>query len=386
MKHMLSQIAKVIQDSPTMAIGAKARMLSQQWEKIIDLGVGYLDHEPPTALTEGLIKSLDKKNTGKYIATAGLIELRKHIATKLSQQHGVFFVPEQIIVTSGAKSGVFLALTTIINPGDEVLIQAPFWPSYTEQIKIVGGVPVIIPATKNCHLDIHTIEQRISPKTKAIIINSPNNPSGIVYNTEELKSIVQLAEKHDLYIITDEIYKDFTFDISYPSISSIANEQERNRIIIIDGFSKNIAIPWWRIGFIVASLQVSSAAQKLLSNMMGNTSSIEQYALVELFEQWYDDAIQELHTRIANNRKQVIDILDQSDIAYIKPNGALYFLIKIPSDDSIQFCNDLLQNQKVVAIPGVYFWLEWYIRICYATDIDTVKQGLQKIIEKTNQS
>lgn len=134
---MLSKIAQIIQDSPTMAIGAKARMLSQQGETIIDLGVGYLDHEPPVQLTEGLIKSASKKNTGKYIATAGLIELRKHIANKLSQQHGVSFFPEQIVVTSGAKSGVFLVLSTIIDPEDEVLIQAPFWPSYTEQIKII---------------------------------------------------------------------------------------------------------------------------------------------------------------------------------------------------------------------------------------------------------
>ncbi len=383
---MISKIAQDIQDSPTMAIGAKARLLSQQGEKIIDLGVGYLDHEPPTALTQGLIKSLDKKNTGKYIATAGLTELRKHIANKLTQQHGVSFAPEQILITSWAKSGVFLALTTILNSGDEVIIQAPLWPSYTEQIKIVGGTPIIIPATENCRLDIDAIEQKISPKTKAIIITSPNNPSGIVYNIDELQAIIQLAEKHDLYIISDEIYKDFTFDIQYPSISHIANEQQRNHIIIIDGFSKNIAIPWWRIGFVVASIKVTNAAQKILSNMMWNTSSIEQYALVELFEQWYDEAIQELHTRIADNRKQVIDTLDEANISYIKPNGALYFLIRIPTSNSIQFCDELLENQKVVAIPGVYFWLEWYIRICYATDIDTVKKGLQKIIEKIHQA
>lgn len=380
---MISTIAQHIQDSPTMAIGAKARILSQQGgENIIDLWVGFLDHEPPTALTQGLIKSVDKKNTGKYIATAGLTELRKHIANKLTEQHAVPFVPEQIIITSGAKSAVFLALTTIINSGDEVLIQAPFWPSYTEQIKIVGGSPIIIPATENCHTDIQTIEQKISPKTKAIIINSPNNPSGMVYTKEELQAIIQLAEKHDLYIITDEIYKDFTFDMWYTSISSIASTQDRDRIIIIDGFSKNIAIPWRRVGFMVGSLEVTNAAQKMLSNMMWNTSSIEQYALVELFEQWYDESIQELHARIADNRKQVINTLDQANIAYIKPYGALYFLIKIPTNNSIQFCDELLENQKVVAIPGVYFWLEWYIRICYATDIDKVKAGLQKIIEK----
>lgn len=379
---MLSKIAQIIQDSPTMAIGAKARMLSQQWDMIIDLGVGYLDHEPPVQLTEGLIKSASKKNTGKYIATAGLVELRKHIANKLSQQHGVSFIPEQIIVTSGAKSGVFLALSTIIDPGDEVLLQAPFWPSYTEQIKIIWGTPIIVEPLENCHLNIQALEQKISSKTKAIIINSPNNPSGVVYTTDELQSIIQLAEKHNLYIISDEIYKDFTFDIQYPSISKTANAQQRDRIIIIDGFSKNIAIPGWRVGFIVASLEVTNAAQKMLSNMMGNTSSIEQYALIELFDQGYDNAVHELHTRITENRTQVMSVLDQSNMSYIKPNGALYFLIKISSNDSIQFCDQLLENQKVVAIPGIYFWLEWYIRICYATDIDKVKQWLQKIIEK----
>lgn len=284
-----------------------------------------------------------------------MIELRKHIANKLTQQHGVSFAADQILVTSGAKSGVFLALTTILNPGDEVLIQAPFWPSYTEQIQIVGGTPIVVPAIENCHLDIAAIEQRISPKTKAIIINSPNNPSGIVYNADELKAIIQVAEKHSLYIISDEIYKDFTFDMEYPSISNIANEQQRNRIIIIDGFSKNIAIPGRRVGFMVASNKVTNAAQKILSNMMGNTSSIEQYALVELFDQGYDKAIQELQTRIADNRKQLINTLDQANVSYIKPDGALYFLIKIPTDNSIQFCDELLDNQKVVAIPGVYF-------------------------------
>lgn len=383
---MLSKIAQVIQDSPTMAIGSKARTLSQQGEKIIDLGVGYLDHEPPLALTQGLIKSLDKKNTGKYIATAGLLDLRKHIANKLSQQHNITFLPEQIIVTSGAKSAVFLALTTIVSTGDEVLIQAPFRPSYTEQIKVIGATPIIIPARSDCHLDIEILEKSISDKTKVIIINSPNNPSGIVYNTEELKAIIQLAEKYNLYIISDEIYKDFTFDIPYPSISSLANDAQRSRIIIIDGFSKNIAIPGWRVGFMVASTEVTNAAQKILSNMMGNTSSIEQYALVELFEQWYDQAVQELHTRITDNRAQVMILLEQENISYIKPNGALYFLIKIPTKDSIQFCDELLQNQKVVAIPGVYFGMEWYIRICYATDMNMVQQGLQKIGEKIQQS
>lgn len=170
-----------------------------------------------------------------------------------------------------------------------------------------------------------------------------------------MQAIIQLAEKHDLYIITDEIYKDFTFDMPYPSISSIANEQQRDRIIIIDGFSKNIAIPGWRVGFIVASIEIAATAQKMLSNMMGNTSSIEQYALIELFDQGYDNAVHELHTRIAENRTQVMSVLDQSNISYIKPNGALYFLIKISSNDSIQFCDQLLENQKVVAIPGVYF-------------------------------
>lgn len=240
--HMLSLLGQTIQDSPTIALAQYARKLKEEGKNIIDLGTGHIDFEPPQSLIQTMHTALDTKNIAKYIPVAGLPVLREHIATYANNFYGQTINQDNIIITNGAKTGIYEILLSLVNPGDEVVVIAPYRPSYIEQIKLIGAIPVIVQSDNNCHMDIVALQQSITSKTKLIITNSPNNPSGAVYSKNEWQTLIDIVRGTDIYVLSDEMYKDFVWG-EFVSPLMIADEETRKQIVVLDGLSKNIAIP-----------------------------------------------------------------------------------------------------------------------------------------------
>ena len=364
---MLSILGQTIQNSPTIALAQQARALKSQGKEIIDLWTGHLDYEPPQALIESMHSVLDKTNIAKYIPVAGLPALREQIAVYASNVYGQTIEKNNIIIGNGAKTAIYEILLTLVNPGEEVVVIAPYWPSYIEQIKLIWAIPVIVQSDRNCHVDIQAIHHSITNKTKLIITNSPNNPSGAVYNKDERQSLIDIIHWTDIFLLSDEMYKDFVFD-GFVSPLMISDAQTRKQIIVLDGLSKNIAIPGWRFGRAIADPTIISAMTKIQSNMTGNTNSLIQYALIEFFANNDWSFVDTMCEKLKHTKNIIQSLFSEAGISYIQPQWSLYLFVHIGNHDSVIFCQKLLKNQWVSAIPGVYFGREHYIRICYAME------------------
>lgn len=376
---MLSQLWNSIQDSPTIALAQQARALKAQGKAIIDLGTWHLDYEPPQALITSMHDALNGTNMAKYIPVAWLPALREQIAAYASTVYGQTIVQNNIIISNGAKTGIYEVLLTLVNPGEEVVVIAPYRPSYIEQIKLIWAIPVVVQSDTNCHIDIQAIQQAITDKTKIIITNSPNNPSGAVYSNHERQSLIDIITWTDIFLLSDEMYKDFVFD-TFVSPLMIADEATKKQIIVLDGLSKNIAIPGWRVGRAIADPSIIAAMSRIQSNMTGNTNSLVQYGLLEFFANNDWSFVDTMREKLRDTKNIVQSIFNEANVSYIQPEWSLYFFVHISNHDSVGFCQKLLENQWVSSIPGVYFGREHYIRICYAMDKDAVIDGVQKII------
>lgn len=376
---MLSHLGESIYDSPTIALAQQARALKAQGKNIIDLGTGHLDYEPPQSLIQAMHNALDTNNIAKYIPVAGIPALREQIATYGQNFYGKDINQHNIIITNGAKTGIYEILLTIVNPGEEVVVIAPYRPSYIEQIKLIGAVPVVVQSDSNCHMDITAIQQAITSKTKLIITNSPNNPSGAVYTKTEWQKLIDTIKWTDISLLSDEMYKDFVFD-GFVSPLMIADEQIKKQIIVLDGLSKNIAIPGWRVGRAIADPAIVTAMSKIQSNMTGNTNSLVQYGLIEFFSHNDWSFVDTMREKLRDTKNAIQSLFDKANIAYIQPQGSLYIFVHTGKHDSVGFCQKLLENQWVSTIPGVYFGREHYLRLCYAMDKDAVIAGVEKII------
>lgn len=377
---MLSSLGQTIQDSPTIALAQQARALKAQGKDIIDLGTGHLDYEPPLSLIQAMHTALDSENVAKYLPVAGLSILREHIAVYAQNFYGKIVAQNNIIISNGAKTGIYEILLTLVNPGEEVIVIAPYRPSYIEQIKLIGAVPVVVESDRNCHIDISLIQQSITDKTKLIITNSPNNPSGAVYSQNEWQTLIDMIRWTDIFLLSDEMYKDFVFD-GFVSPLMLADDEIRKQIIVLDGLSKNIAIPGRRIGRVIADVDIINAVSKIQSNMTGNSNSLVQYGLIEFFAKNDWSWVTTMREKLIETKNIMQKLLIASDISFVQPQWSLYFFVHIGKVDSVSFCQNLLENHWVSAIPGVYFGREYYIRICYAMDKNIVIAGIEKLIQ-----
>lgn len=377
---MLSVLANKINDSPTLALAQLTRKYKEEGKDIVDLWTGHLDYEPPQELLDAIKENLSTKNIAKYIPVAWLPALRTHIANRAESFYKKSISQENILVWSWAKTIIYTALLTIINPGDEVIVITPYWPSYIEQIKLVWWVPIVVKSNNECHIDIESIKTHITAKTKCIITNSPNNPSGVVYTKDEWLDLLNHIQWKPIFLLSDEMYKDFAFDKNFISPLMIADENMTKQIIVVDGLSKNLAIPWWRVWRVIADAAIIKAISKIQSNMTWNATSLVQHGLVTFFEKdnrWFVDT---MRTKLSTTHDVIVNMLDESHIDYINPRWSLYFFINIGQSDSLSFCQDLLTTWGVSAVPWYYFGKEWYIRICYAMDQDIVEEGLRRLI------
>ena len=387
----LSKKANSISPSITLEITGKANELKAQGVNVMSFAAGEPDFNTPKNIIEAAIKAMDDGYT-KYTKTSGIVELSKAICKKLHQENNLNYSEEQIVVSTGAKQCLANTFLAILNKGDEVILQNPCWVSYTELIKLADGVPVIVNCDENdgYKLSAKNIEKAVTSKTKAILLNSPHNPTGIVYNKNELEEIAQIAKKYNLIIISDEIYEKLIYDgEEHVSIASLS-EDAYERTIVINGLSKTYAMTGWRVGYTASSAKLAKIMSSVQSHMTSNVCSISQYAALEALT-GPQDSINMMKNAFEERRNFMMKKLEEIDeVSFIKPQGAFYIMVNITYfigksingvkiNNSIEFAKMLLEEEKVAVIPGAAFGLENFIRLSYATSMEVIEEGLDRI-------
>ena len=387
----LSKKAGNISPSITLEITAKANELKSQGIDVVSFGAGEPDFNTPENIIEAAIKAMKDGKT-KYTPAGGILQLKETICNKFKNDNNLEYKPSPIIVSTGAKQSLANTFMAILNPGDEVLIPVPYWVSYPELVKLADGVPVFVNTDEkdNYKYTIESLNSALTSKTKAILLNSPNNPTGTIYNKEELVEIAEFAKENDLIIISDEIYEKLIYDgnehISIASLSQDAYE----RTIVINGVSKTYAMTGWRLGYAAASEQIVKHMTSIQSHMTSNVNTITQYAAIEALNGPVED-LNNMVKEFESRRNFMIEKLNSIDgISIIKPNGAFYIMVNISEylntslngtniSNSLDFAKVLLEEEKVAVIPGSGFGLDNYVRLSYATSKEIIGKGIERI-------
>jgi len=356
--------------------------LASSMDNIISLGVGEPDYTTPWNVREASIHSLERGVTS-YTANAGLIELREAIARYLEKRFQVSYDPEnEVVVTVGASEGIDLALRAILNPGDEVLIAEPCFVSYAPLVSLIGGIPVSVPTAieTNFEVDAAEVESRVTKKTKALMLSFPNNPTGAVMGDEALKKIAEVVIKHDLIVISDEIYAELTYDSDHLSVPSLEGMWERT--ILISGFSKAFAMTGWRIGYVTAPEPYAKAMLKIHQYAMMCASTMAQYAALEAITNGQVE-MEEMVTSYRQRRNYFVKSLREIGLTCHTPGGAFYAFPSIKSTQlsSEQFAEKLLLDQRVAVVPGHVFGEggEGYIRCSYAASMNQLEEAVDRM-------
>ena len=388
---ILSKKAKQIAPSLTLDITAKAKKMRAEGIDVIGFGAGEPDFNTPNNICEAAIRAIQEGKT-KYTPASGIIELKKAIIEKLKIDNNITYKPSQILVSTGAKQSLSNVLQAILNPGDEVLIGVPYWVSYPELVKLADGKPVFVQTEEinKFKITIESLNKALTSKSKVIILNSPNNPTGTVYSKEELISIAHFAKTNNLFIISDEIYEKLLYgENDHISIASIS-EDAYNRTIVINGVSKAYAMTGWRIGYAAGNTEIIALMSNVQSHTTSNPNSIAQYACVEALNGNQED-VQKMIEQFKIRRDFMVERINSiSNLSCIKPEGAFYVMVNISDvlnktidgeiiKDSLDFSAFLLKKEKVAVIPGIAFGVDNFIRLSYATSMENIKNGLDRI-------
>lgn len=388
-----SRKSEQIAPSITLEITSKAKQMKKDGEDIIILGAGEPDFNTPENIRNAAIKAINEGFT-KYTQASGIEELKTAIANKFKRDNNLTYSNSQIMISTGAKQCICNVFTAILNSGDEVIVPEPYWVSYPELIKLADGVPVFASGDEdnNFKYTKSVLESVVTSNTKAILINNPNNPTGAVYTKDELTMIADFANKHNLLIVSDEIYEKFNYESdNYTSIASLSNDSY-DRTIIIHGVSKTYAMTGWRIGYILGNEKLIKIMSSIQSHTTSNPNSIAQYAAVEALNG--DQAsVKEMVNEFKKRRDYIVEKINNTEmLSCKKPDGAFYIMINISKilgkvidgnkiNNSIDFSNALLNKEKVAVIPGDGFGASNYVRISYAASMDNVKEGIKRIIK-----
>jgi aspartate aminotransferase len=388
---ILSKKAMEISPSLTLAITAKAKKMKAEGIDVIGFGAGEPDFNTPKNIQDAAIKAIQQGLT-RYTAASGIVELKEAIIKKLKEDNNLTYKTSQIIISTGAKQCLANIFQAILNPGDEVIVGVPYWVSYPELIQLADGVPVFADSEESnaFKLTIEALEKVVTEKTKAIIINSPNNPTGTVYTKNELEALANFAKEKDLLIISDEIYEKLLYgEEGHISIASLS-EDAYNRTIVINGVSKAYAMTGWRIGYAAASEKLTSLMSNIQSHTTSNPCSISQYASVEALNGDQSE-VEAMKKEFKARRDFMVDKINSiNNLSCVKPEGAFYVMVNISKllnkevdgeliKDSLSFSDLLLGKEKVAVIPGVAFGVDNFVRLSYATSMDNIKNGLDRI-------
>jgi aspartate aminotransferase len=389
----ISQRAQRTSPSPTLAITAKARKMREEGIDVLSFGAGEPDFDTPEFIKEAAVTALREGFT-KYTPTAGIEPLRKAICDKLWRDNGLKYEPNQIIVTCGGKHALYNTFQVICDPGDEVIIPAPYWVSYPEMVKLADGVPVFVYADESTGFvpTIDAIREKISARTRAIVVNSPCNPTGAVFPRQTLKEIAALALRHDLYIISDEIYEKMVYDgHEHCSIASLG-EEVKKRTILVNGMSKAYSMTGWRIGYAAAERELIAAMTRIQDQSTSNPTSIAQRAALAAL-QAPEDTVKQMVAAFAERRRAIVDGLNRiPGFRCAEPGGAFYAFPNVSAlygkrwgdrviNNSDAFAEYLLEVARVAVVPGSGFGADENIRLSYACSLDTIRNGLARIAD-----
>ncbi|MFA5524547.1 MAG: pyridoxal phosphate-dependent aminotransferase [Tissierellales bacterium] len=391
LKFNLSTKALMISPSITLDITAKAKEMRDKGIDVISFGAGEPDFNTPKNIQEAGINAIKCGNT-RYTATSGIPELKSAICEKLSKENDLDYKPSNIIVSNGAKQSIFNSLFAILNPGDEVIMPVPYWVSYPEFITLSGGKPIPVETKEENSFKfvLEDLNRALTQKTKAIILNSPSNPTGAAYNQEELKAIAEWAVKNNIFVISDEIYEKLIYDNNkHISIASFGEEIKR-LTIVINGMSKAYAMTGWRIGYAAADEEIVKVMTNVQSHTTSNACSISQYASVEglVGDQ---SMLEEMKEQFILRRNYMVDKINSiNGLSCKKPLGAFYVMANISKlkgkiisgktiSNSLDLANLLLDEAKVAIVPGSAFGADDFIRLSYATSMNNIEEGLKRI-------
>lgn len=391
MKIKLSEKNQRIAASVTLAIDAKAKQMKAQGLNVISFGVGEPDFNTPGNIIQAAIKGMEEGFT-RYTAASGYPKLKEAICTKLKQDNGLEYTPEQIIVTNGAKQALHNTLQALCNPGDEVIIPVPYWVSYVELVKMADAVPVLVECSEanEFKLTKESLQASITPKTKALLLNTPSNPTGSLYSRGELEAIADLAVEHGFAVISDEIYEKLIYDgAEHISIASI-NEEIKDLTIVINGMSKAYAMTGWRIGYTASSREIAKIMGNLQSHATSHPNTIAQYASVEAIL-GDNSSVEKMRVAFDERRKFMVEQINQIEgLSCITPKGAFYVFVNIANvlgttvkgkqiNSSLDLSELLLDEAHVAVVPGIAFGVDQYIRLSYANSMENIKEGLERI-------
>lgn len=390
MNRSLSEKNSAISPSITLSITAKAKMLISEGYDVISFGAGEPDFKTPDNIKKAAIKVIESGNIG-YTAASGLYELKEAICRKLKNDNNLSYLPNNIVVSNGAKHTLYNALLALCNPGDEVIVPLPYWVSYPELVKLADAKPVYVetPEKNGFKYTEKGLLSAINDKTKAIILNSPNNPTGAVYSEQELRIIAEIAAKYGIYVISDEIYEKLIYEGKHISIASFG-EDIKDLTITVNGVSKCYAMTGWRIGYSAANEKITRIMSNIQSHATSNPNTIAQYASIEALggEQ---ETVRKMIRAFEERKDYMADRINGiKGLSCRKPEGAFYVMMNISGikgrqlhginiNGSIDFANYLLERVKVAVVPGIGFGSDDYVRLSYATSLDNIIEGLNRI-------
>ncbi len=386
----LSEKYKGISSSPTLAIDAKFKAMKAEGQDVVGFGAGEPDFDTPMHIKNAAIEAINKGIT-KYTPASGTMELKKAIVRKLERENGLIYDVSQIVVSNGAKHSLVNVFGAILNPGDEVIIPAPYWVSYPEMVRLADGVPVSLETYERDMFKMtpQMLEQAITPKTKALIVNSPSNPTGMVYSKDELYAIAQICIRHKIFVVSDEIYEHLIYEGETVSIASFG-ENIKSLTIIVNGLSKTYSMTGWRIGYTASSPEIAKLMSNVQSHATSNPNSIAQYAAVTALDSGLD-FVENMKTEYIKRRDYMVDRINSIEgVSCIKPVGAFYVMMNINElfgkkicgvliNSSNDFAEALLNKAKVALVPGEGFFAPGYLRWSYAVSINTIKKGLDRL-------
>lgn len=386
----LAQRARAVQPSATLQASQRAKALTASGVDVINLGVGQPDFQTPVAIKKAAIQAIEADQVDGYTATTGIAPLRQAVADHLRATQNVTVTADQVVVTTGAKMALYALFQVMLDPGDDVLLPAPYWVSYAEQIRLAGGHVLEVAPTATLKVTPEQLDSAVTPATKAIVLNSPQNPSGVVYTPAELKAIGDWAVAHDLWIVSDEIYGDLVYDRPAPEPSMLTlSETITDHTIVINGVSKTYAMTGWRIGWVIGPKAVTAALGKVLSHMTGNPAAVSQYA-----------ALNALTGDQASVVKMNASFQERLDTIYplltalpgfalpAKPQGAFYLFPDVQEAMAIKHCTTtsefvtrVLEEAHVAVVPGEAFGLPHHIRMSYAADREQLLTAMTRLKE-----
>lgn len=386
-----SKKAKTVNPSPTLSINAKAKKMKAEGINVIGFGAGEPDFDTPVHIKEAAIKAINDGFT-KYTPASGTLELKEAICRKLKKDNGLEYEPSQIVVSNGAKHSLMNTFQAILNPGDEVILPSPYWVSYPEMIKLADGKVVILETTEknNFKFTPEQLISKINSKTKALVLNSPCNPTGMVYSKEELGKIAEIAVEKGLLVISDEIYEELIYDgLKHTSIASFG-EKIKELTIVVNGMSKAYSMTGWRIGYTASNKEIAKIMANVQSHAASNPNSIAQKASVAALDGPQNE-IEKMQDEYEKRRNYMVDRINSMiNVSCKKPEGAFYVFMNISKlfgkqksgkiiTSSDEYAELLLENAKVAVVPGKGFGIKDHARLSYAISIENIKEGLDRI-------